>query len=86
MLSINNMSYYVTIDGVKMDKSLIELAEKWDGYPDYVAIPLFLHAIQDGGKITRTEKNTMDYILKKYYSKSALFMSVCGIVEYAVRD
>lgn len=80
------MSYYVTIDGIKMDKSLVELAEKWEGYPDYVVIPMFLHAIKDGGRITPTEKITMDYVLKKYYSKSALFMSVCDILQYTVTD
>ena len=78
------MSYYVTVDGVKMDKALVELAKTWEGYPDYVVIPLLVDSLKDAGKITGTERNTMDYICKTYYSKSAMFISVCQILELSV--
>ena len=78
------MSYYATIDGVRMDKALLELSEKWKGYPDYVVIPLLVDALKDGGKITPTEKNTMQHICTTHFNKSPIFISVCQILEMAV--
>ena len=78
------MSYYTTIDGVKMDTALLDLAKIWEGYPDYVVIPLLVDALKDGGKITGTEKNTMQYICTTYFNKSPVFVSVCQILELAV--
>ena len=78
------MSYYATIAGVRMDKALLDLAEKWNGYPDYVVIPLLVDALKDGGKITTTEKNTMQHIYTTYFSKSPIFISICQILEMSV--
>ncbi len=65
-----------------MDSGLLEVSKKWDGYPDYVVIPFFVKAVQDGGKITETEYNTLKHIFDTKYSKSALFMSVCEIIYF----
>jgi hypothetical protein len=62
-----DMSYYTTIDGKKLDKNLMELAEKavkgtGDGRISIADAEGLLKAVKDGGIYTDVEKDTMEYI------------------------
>ena len=61
------MSYYKTIDGVKYDGEIIELAEKLtagqgDGRLSNDDAKELLEAVKDGGNYTDIEKETMAYV------------------------
>jgi len=61
------MSYYTTINGKKLDKHLVELAEKvvagqGDGRISNDDAKKLLEAVKDGGIYTEIEKDTMEYI------------------------
>jgi hypothetical protein len=61
------MSYYKTIDGVKYDGELIELAEKLtsgggDGRISQADAEQLLAAVKDGDSYTDIEKDTMAYV------------------------
>lgn len=65
------MSYYKTIDGVKYDGELLELAEKLtsgagDGRLSTADAEQLLAAVKDGNSYTDTEKETMEYIRANY--------------------
>ena len=76
------MSYYITINGTKMDKALVETAKKNEGMPDYEFIPIVVESIMDGGKITDTEIETVNYVFKTYYAKSKLFGTVVTLLNF----
>lgn len=61
------MGYYKTIDGVKYDAEIIELAEKLtegqgDGRLSVDDAGQLLEAVKDGGSYTDIEKDTMAYV------------------------
>ena len=61
------MGYYKTIDGVKYDGELIELAEKLtlgggDGRLSKADAGQILEAVKDGDSYTDTEKATVKYL------------------------
>ncbi|MGE0590410.1 MAG: hypothetical protein AB7O48_17650 [Cyclobacteriaceae bacterium] len=61
------MSYYTTIEGKKLDKRLIELAEtaiagQGDGRISTEDATKIIEAVKDGGIYTEIEKDTMEYI------------------------
>lgn len=61
------MAYYKTIDGVKMDAELIELAEKavagaGDGRISVKDASVLLEGVKDGDTYTDVEKDTIKYI------------------------
>ena len=61
------MSYYKTIDGVKYDAEILELAEKLtagqgDGRLSVDDAGKLLEAVKDGGTYTDVEKDTMAYV------------------------
>ena len=65
------MSYYVTINGKKMDKDLIDAAEeavkgRGDGRISLEDAKILLEKVKDGGTYTDVEKDTMDYIRDHY--------------------
>lgn len=65
------MGYYKTIDGVKYDGELIELADKLtsgagDGRISKADAAELLAAVKDGNSYTDTEKDTMKYIRDNY--------------------
>lgn len=65
------MSYYKTIDGVKYDGELIELADKLtagagDGRISKADAAELLDAVKDGASYTDIEKGTIKYIRENY--------------------
>lgn len=61
------MSYYATIDGKKLDKRLLTLAEEavdgqGDGRISEEDARKIIDAVKDGGVYTEIEKDTMEYI------------------------
>jgi len=61
------MSYYKTIDGIKYDAEIIELAEKLiagagDGRISMEDAKELLEAVMDGDSYTDIEKDTMAYV------------------------
>jgi len=65
------MSYYTTINGKKLDKHLVELAEKvvagqGDGRISNDDAKKLLEAVKDGGVYTDIEKDTMEYIRENF--------------------
>ncbi len=65
------MSYYKTIDGVKYDGELIELADKLtagagDGRISKADAQEILDAVKDGNTYTDIEKATMKYLRENY--------------------
>ncbi len=65
------MGYYVTIDGKKMDKELIDAAKeavagRGDGVISVEDAKVLFEKVKDGDSYTDIEKTTMDYIRKNY--------------------
>lgn len=65
------MGYYKTIDGVKYDGEIIELAEKLtagrgDGRLSVEDAGQLLEAVKDGGTYTDIEKETMSYVRENF--------------------
>ena len=65
------MAYYVTIDGIKMDKDLIDAADeavkgRGDGRISMEDATILLEKVKDGNSYTDVEKDTMEYVRKKY--------------------
>lgn len=65
------MGYYKTIDGVKYDAEIIELAEKLtagqgDGRLSVDDAGKILEAVKDGATYTDIEKETMAYVRDKF--------------------
>ncbi len=65
------MSYYLEIDGVKMDKALVAAAEKavagrGDGRISLKDAEELLAAVKDGNTYTDVEKDTMKYIRENF--------------------
>ncbi|MBK5277545.1 MAG: hypothetical protein JJE09_01660 [Bacteroidia bacterium] len=65
------MSYYKTIDGIKMDAKIIDEAELMvkgagDGRISVKDAKSLLNLVTDGGIITDTERSTLDYIIRNY--------------------
>jgi hypothetical protein len=65
------MSYYRSIDGVKYDSGLLDRAEaltngRGDGRISEKDAEALLSDAMDGGKITRIERRTLEYILLNY--------------------
>jgi hypothetical protein len=65
------MTYYKTIDGVKYDSELIELAEKLtagagDGRLSQDDASKLLEGVKDGGVYTDVEKDTLAYLRDNY--------------------
>jgi hypothetical protein len=65
------MGYYKTIDGVRYDAELLELAEKLtsgsgDGRISQADAAQLLEAVKDGDSYTDTEKDTVKYIRENY--------------------
>jgi hypothetical protein len=65
------MGYYKTIDGVKYDGELIELADKLtsgsgDGRISQADAEKLLEAVKDGDSYTDVEKDTVKYIRENY--------------------
>ena len=65
------MGYYKTIDGVKYDGELIELAEKLtsgggDGRISKEDAGTILEAVKDGASYTDIEKDTVKYLRDNY--------------------
>lgn len=65
------MSYYKTIDGVKYDGEIIELADKLtqgggDGRISKDDAAQLLDAVKDGDSYTDIEKDTMAYVRDNY--------------------
>jgi len=61
------MNYYTTIDGRKMDKRLLDLAQEvvagqGDGRISGDDARKLFNAVRDGGVYTDVEKTTMEYI------------------------
>lgn len=71
------MSYYKTVKGKKLDKELLDLAEKsvsgkGDGRISLSDAKLLFAAVKDGNKYTDVEKKTMEYIRDNYkFTESA---------------
>ena len=64
-------SYYKTIDGVKMDRELLDLADvaiagRGDGRISKSDAETLLTAVKDGNSYTDVEKATMSYIRDNY--------------------
>tara|TARA_R110002111_G_scaffold214433_1_gene277386 strand:+ start:220 stop:480 length:261 start_codon:yes stop_codon:yes gene_type:complete len=65
------MTYYKTIDGIKYDKELIELADKLtagagDGRLSRVDASELLESVKDAGVYTDVEKDTLAYLRDNY--------------------
>ncbi|MDA7803557.1 hypothetical protein N8987_03160 [Crocinitomix sp.] len=65
------MSYYKTIDGVKYDGKLIELADRLtsgagDGRLSKDDASTVLEAVKDGSTYTEIEKDTVKYLRDNY--------------------
>lgn len=65
------MAYYKTIDGVKYDGELIELAEKLtsgagDGRISQADAEQIFEAVKDGDSYTDIEKDTVKYLRDNY--------------------
>lgn len=65
------MTYYVTIDGKKMDKRLLEMAEKavagqGDGRISKADAEEMIRVVKDGNVYTEVEKDTMEYIRDQF--------------------
>ena len=65
------MSYYKTINGVKMDKELLVLADeavagRGDGRISKTDAASLLEAVKDGNSYTDVEKDTVKYIRENY--------------------
>jgi len=73
-------SYYKVIDGVKYDRGLLEMVEKFaaDGQIGYPEAKKFWVDAQDGNKLTDTERATLEYATKnyKFTDKAANFLKV----------
>ena len=64
-------SYYKTIDGVKMDRELLDMADqaiagRGDGRISRNDAETLLVAVKDGDSYTAVEKDTMSYIRSNY--------------------
>jgi nucleoid-associated protein YgaU len=64
-------SYYKTIDGKNYDKAILDMAKasvagQGDGRISLNDAKKIVRLIKDGGKVTDTEKRSLQYILKKY--------------------
>jgi len=65
------MAYYVTMDGIKMDKDLIDAADeavkgRGDGRISMEDATILLEKVKDGNSYTDVEKDTMEYVRLKY--------------------
>ncbi len=65
------MGYYKTIDGVRYDAELLELAEKLtsgagDGRISQADAAQLLEAVKDGDSYTDTEKDTVKYLRENF--------------------
>ena len=65
------MGYYTTIDGIKMDKSLLEAADAavagaGDGRISLADAEKLLAAVKDGDSYTDVEKATVKHIRENY--------------------
>jgi hypothetical protein len=65
------MGYYKTIDGVKYDGEIIELAEsltsgRGDGRLSVEDAGQLLEAVKDGGTYTDIEKDTMSFVRENF--------------------
>jgi len=65
------MAYYVTIDGKKMDKELIDAADaavkgRGDGRISMEDAKILLEKVKDGNSYTDVEKDTMEYIRENF--------------------
>ncbi len=65
------MNYYTTVEGKKLDKRLIGLAEsaiegRGDGRISTEDAKKIIEAVTDGGVYTDVEKNTMEYIRNNF--------------------
>ncbi len=65
------MSYYVTIDGKKMDKRLLEMAQRavagqGDGRISKADAEEMIQVVKDGNVYTAVEKDTMEYIRDQF--------------------
>ncbi|CAE8741611.1 unnamed protein product [Polarella glacialis] len=71
-------SYYKTVNGVKYDRELLEKAEKAaaDGQVSVKEAQELWKAAQDGQGVTKTERRTLEYVLKvlKFTEKAAVFL------------
>ncbi|MDX2195617.1 MAG: hypothetical protein NW207_04300 [Cytophagales bacterium] len=64
-------NYYKTIDGVKYDKEMLDIADEsvagaGDGRISIEDAKKLLHAVKDGDTYTDIEKDTMKYIRDNY--------------------
>ncbi len=86
------MSYYKSVDGVKMDGTLLELAEKaiagaGDGRISQKDAESLLAAVQDAGNYTDVEKETMKYIRDNFqWTESADAWFRTQISSWAAKD
>ena len=67
----NFMSYYKTINGLKMDGHLLDMADEaiagaGDGRISKADAETMIHAVKDAGDYTDIEKDTMEYIRDNY--------------------
>lgn len=65
------MSYYKTIDGVKMDAALLEAADeavagRGDGRISIADADMLLEKVKDGNSYTDVEKATVKHIRENY--------------------
>lgn len=62
------MTYYKTIDGIRYDRQLLELAEALakETPLDLIEIQQLWHEVSDGSQITPTEKLSLNYIQQRY--------------------
>ena len=63
------MSYYTLINNVKYDRKLVDLAEQYKTEDDtlsWQSVNAILHSCKDGGKFTKIELATVNYIKDNY--------------------
>ena len=81
-------SYYKTIDGVDYDRAMLETADKsiqgqGDGRISFDDAKTLVKNMEDGGKITEIEFQTLDYIYKNYkFTEPAVKFIEDSIAEY----
>jgi hypothetical protein len=86
------MSYYLTIEGQKLDSHLLEMAEEAvkgarDGRISRQDAEVMLSAVKDGGTYTDVEKNTMRYIRANFnWTESADEWFRGQIARWAAED
>ena len=85
-------SYYKTIQGVRYDRALLEVAEERkssqrDGHIFEKDAKEIVELSKDGGRITETELRTLKYISENYHftpKAAAWFVSKLADIEHAV--